>query len=774
MNPRKKQTLLDTFFDFFDKYPREYYAIAFFVLFFLSIVWHTFVYTVKNHDFYTELALNQQVWELEIPVTRWTIYSSPNASMVDWTVFSTSVDLNNIAIDPQIEWDKWKLAIFLSDLLYKEMCYLKDKNDCYNDMLRFLRVLEIPDFVHKKEYIQESILKKLTEKLAKNKITSVRLRESITSEDETKILTWGIVWVYPGSSWLYVNPEELTQVDLFAQKYVELFWWNISDIKHLVRSRDLRYIPIYQKLSLISSDEVEQYIEDERQALGQWVIEKSESIGGFIILNPHAQRIYPERSAWAQIIWFLDNGGVGHYWLEGYFDDVLRWNPGELVSKKDIKWRNIDPVSFGSEDIDALEGIDIQTTIDRNVQIKVEKILEAWVKKYNANKWTVVVLQPKTGKILSLANYPSYDPNNPWEVYDLKKVNYWEYPEPEFDLLWKTVFVEDFERGEKFIYDGSEIYLRLAEREEYVDYEKTKYIYKNDFWAWVYRNDAISSLYEPWSVMKAITVAIGIDTGEIKSYDFYNDIGSVTIDNFTISNVDKKCLWYNTFNHALAYSCNIGMIRIVQKVWKALVHKYFVDFWFAQSTGVTLDGEVSSKIDPYEKWPTSKLLTSSYGLWVSVTPLQMASSYATIANGGVQMKPYIVDTITYNDGRQIVYEPEPLRRVLKESTAETVTDMLVYSVDHGVANNGAVEWYSVAGKTGTAQIAYKWKYETWVASTNWSFAWFAPAEDPQFVILVKLERPRTSQYGWSTSAFIFSEIASELLEYYGIPKKNQN
>jgi stage V sporulation protein D (sporulation-specific penicillin-binding protein) len=773
MNPRKKQNFLDVFFDFFDKYPREYYVVAFFMLFFISIVSHTFVYTVKNHDFYTELAYRQQVWEVEIPVTRGTIYSAPNASMENGTVFSTSVDLNDIAIDPQIEWDKWKLALFLSEILYNEMCYLKDYDDCYSDVLRFKRVLEIEDFVFTKEYIQEIIFKRLVEKISKNKVTSVRVRETLTPEDETTVLTWGITWVYPSSAGLYVNPEELVDSVLFSEKYVELFGWNPEDVQHTVRSRDLRYIPIYQKLSLISSDEVEKHIDDERQALRQWVIDDEESIWGFIILTPHAQRIYPERSVWSQIIWFSDNSWVWHYGLEGYFDNLLRWNPGELVSKKDIKGRNIDPVSFWNDDIDALEGIDIKTTIDRNVQRKVEKILEEWVKKYRANRWTVVVLEPKTGKVLSLANYPSYDANNPWEVYDLKKVNYWEYPEPEFDLLWKSVFVEDFEQGDKFIYDGKEIYLREAKREEYVDYEKTKYIYKNDFGAGVYKNDAISWVYEPWSIMKALTVAIGIDTGEIKAYDFYNDVWSVTIDNFKISNVDKKCLGYNTFTHALAFSCNVWMIRIVQKVWKALMHKYFTDLGFSQTTGITLDGEVSSKIDPYEKWPTSKLLTTSYGLWISVTPLQMASAYATIASGGVYMKPYIVDSITYNDGKQVVYEPEPIRRVLKESTAETVIDMLVYSVDKWVAKNGAVEWYSVAWKTGTAQIAYRGKYEEWVASTNGSFAGFAPAEDPKFVILVKLERPRTSQYGWATSSHIFSEITSELLEYYGIPKKSQ-
>jgi cell division protein FtsI/penicillin-binding protein 2 len=106
MNPRKKRNISDIFFDFFDKYPREYYAIAFFAVFFLSIVWNTFVYTVLNYNFYTELAYNQQVGEVEIPVTRGTLYSSPNSSMQNGTVFSTSVDLNDIAIDPQIEGDK--------------------------------------------------------------------------------------------------------------------------------------------------------------------------------------------------------------------------------------------------------------------------------------------------------------------------------------------------------------------------------------------------------------------------------------------------------------------------------------------------------------------------------------------------------------------------------------------------------------------------------------------------------------------------------------------
>ena len=773
MNPRKKQTPLDRFFDFFDKYPREYFVFGFFLLFFLAIIFETFSYTVINYKYYSTLAENQQVGEVKVPVTRWTVYSSPNASMQSGTVFSTSVDLNDLAIDPQMEWDKGKLALFLTNVLYKEMCYLKTSSDCYNDMLRFLRVLEIPDFKMSEEYIKESILKKVQEKVSKTKVTSIRLQDQLSSEHEKVILWWNIPWVYPSEAGLYVNPEELIQKELFSQYYVNLFGWTQEEILYAVRQRDLRYIPIFQKLSLLGSDEIIQYTDDENQALRQWVLTQEESITWFMILLPHPQRIYPERNVASQIIGFLDNSGRWHYGLEWYFDELLRWNPGEQSSKKDIQGRTIDPISFGEEDIWALEGVDIYTTVDRNIQKIVEEILEEGVKKYNANKGTVVILEPHTGRVLSLANYPSYDPNNPGEVYDLKKVNYGEYPVPETDLLGKSVFVEDVERGDAFYYDGSEIFLREAKREEYLDYSKTKYIYKNNFGAWVYKNDAISSLYEPGSIMKAITVAVGIDTGEIKAHGMYNDVGKLTIDNFTISNVDDECLGYHSFTHALSFSCNVGMIRVVQRVGKALLHKYFIDFGFWEATGITLDGEVFSKIDPYEKWPISKLLTSSYGLWVSVTPIQMAAAYSVIANGGVYMKPYIVDKITFADGKEILYKPQAVRRVLKDATSSTVTEMLIRWVDEWVAKAGAVPGYSVAGKTGTSQIAYKWKYEDGVGSTTASFAGFAPAEDPKFVIVVKLDRPRTNQYGGSTSAFLFSQIAKELLEYYAIPQKSQ-
>lgn len=772
MNRRKKDTLIWKISEIFENYPREYFVIVFFWLFFFAIIWQTFSYTVLNYDYYKKLANAQQVGELEIPVTRWWIYSAQNDSFSDTSTLASSVDLSDLAIDPQIEGDIWKLQWFLTEKLYEQMCHLKAIDDCYDDLQRFLRVLDIGDFVYEEKFIKAKISSRLQLLLSRTKVTSVKLRDAVSADEENQILTWNIAWVYSNENGVYVNPEEITQKELFAQKYIGLFWWKKESILHRIRQRDLRYVPIFSRLSLIISDDIKEYIIGERTSLRQWILEKKDTIWGFIILTPHAQRIYPERKTASQIIWFIDNAGEWHYGLEWYFNEKLRGNPWALVSKKDVKGRAISPSSLGNENIEALEGINVYSTIDRSVQKLAESVLEEGVKKFRANKGTIVVMEPKTGKILSLANYPTFDPNNPGEVYELQRILPGDFQNPATDLLWKNIFVEDIEHGKEFYYDGKKIFLREAKREEYADEWLKKYKYKNDFWAGVYQNDAVSSLYEPGSIMKAITVAIGLDTGEITSSDRYNDsTGQVTIDKFTIANVDKKCLWYHTFWHALNFSCNIGMVRIVQKVGKALMHKYILDFGFWDKTGIQLDGEVYSQIRAYEKWPTSQLLTTSYGLGISMTPLQMASAYSVLANGGIYMKPYIVEKIEYADGNTIQFKPQKIRRVIKDSTSKIVTNMLVDGVENGVAKYGAVEWYRVAGKTGTSQIAYRGGYEYGVASTYGSFAWFAPAEDPRFVIVVKLERPRTSVYGWSTSAHIFSELAWKLLKYYAIPKK---
>lgn len=739
--------------------------VLFFVLFFLTIVKTLFSYTVLNYDYYNWLADSQQIWKVTVPVNRWTIISWWDRQTVLWT----SLHLYDLAVDPQITGDKVKLSNFLVDIVYNESCLNKKDWICKSNILKYLKVLEIEDYKNDEKYIKNLLNDRIVSKLLQTKVTSVMIDKELNLEEINQVKSLNFVWLYPWDKYLYINPEEFDNNEKNIKELSKILWTNEERLKNLTRKRELRYISIANKLSIKSSEYIFNYINDEKDAIDKWILEKEKSISWFFILTPLPSRYYPEWNLASQVIWFVDSWWTWNYWLEWYFNDILKWNNGEIISRKDVNGRIIDPISLNEEDL-IWEWVEIVTTIDRNIQRKVEQVLEEWVKKYRANKWSIIVMDPKTGNILAMANYPTYDLNNFWDVYEIEKVKYSDFPTPSTDLLWFPIYVEDNEIWVKFIYDNKEIFLREATREELWDMALVKYRFKNGYWSWVYKNDIISSVYEPGSVMKTIIVAAWIDTWEINKNSMYQDNWFIEIDNFRISNVAEQCKWYHNFWNALNFSCNVWMIRIAQKLWKVLMYQYLQDFWFDKITWIELQWEVASTIEPWEKWSTAWLFTRSYWLWISVTQLQLASAYNVIANGWIYLKPKIIDKIVYPDWREVVYKTEEERRVIKESTSKIVTSMLHDWTVNWVAKNWVVKWYNLAAKSWTAQIAYKWKYENWAWSTVWTFAGFGPIEDPKFTIIVKLERIRTSMYGWETSWFIFSEIANYLLDYYKIPK----
>ncbi|MDD2566171.1 MAG: penicillin-binding transpeptidase domain-containing protein, partial [Candidatus Gracilibacteria bacterium] len=184
-----------------------------------------------------------------------------------------------------------------------------------------------------------------------------------------------------------------------------------------------------------------------------------------------------------------------------------------------------------------------------------------------------------------------------------------------------------------------------------------------------------------------------------------------------------------------------------------------------------LEGEVFGKIQPYEKWSRAKLFTQAFGQGITATVIQMASAYSLLANGGVYMQPYIVDTITLPNGKVIKNTPTPVRRVIKEDTSKKIIAMLTEGANIGFAKKGGVEGYDMAGKTGTSQIAAKGKYEQdGPGHTITSYGGFGPSSNPKFVMIVKIERPRTAEYSETTSSAMYSQMAKYLLNYYAIPK----
>lgn len=740
-----------------------------FVGFASIIIWMTFKYTVFEYDYYKKLADKQQMITVKNPVSRGTIYSNNTPT---W-VFATSTDLSDLAIDPKEVGSKEKLVTFLGDVIFEELCSKGFDEKCAEDVFEYLKQ-PLPDdtTVITTESIKTRIREDVLRKISKEFVDSVIVKENLSEQEikDTMPLTeWsGSVFSLINGS-LYVDPSRIENPELLTEHIAAILSLSKEEVAYKLSKRIIRYIKILRKMGLATRDMIDTRIQAEKTNIAQGRMVEAESIYHFFILEPRPTRFYPEKNMGGQIIGFVDNEGDGQYGIEGYFNEELKGKEGVSIAKKDISGRTIGSFDLGERKM--VNGTDITLTIDRNIQKEVTKILSNGIKEFRANKWSVVVMDPKTGAVVAMVSYPDFDPNNFGDVYELERVSYNKYPNPGFDLLGVPLFVEDSIKGVPVMVDKNKMSLRSATESEISNRAIPKYKYKNMFGPGVYEVDPVSSLYEPGSVFKAITTAIGIDTGDIKPTDTYTDRWFVEIDNFKISNVSQECIGRHTYTHALDWSCNVGMIDIVQKIGKSLFYKYINDFGFGGKTNITLEWEVYGRIDPYEKWSRAKLFTMAFGQGITATVLQMATAYSVIANGGIYMQPYVVDSLTLADGTVVKNSPTPLRRVIKESTSKKVIAMLTEGAKIGFAKKGSVEGYDVAGKTGTSQIAAKGKYEVGTAGhTITSYGGFAPASNPKFVMIVKIERPRSAVYSETTSSAIFSKIAKYLLNYYGIPK----
>lgn len=281
-----------------------------------------------------------------------------------------------------------------------------------------------------------------------------------------------------------------------------------------------------------------------------------------------------------------------------------------------------------------------------------------------------------------------------------------------------------------------------------------------------FTNSNISSVYEPGSVFKIITMAAGIDAGLISPSTRYTDIGEVQVDDRTIRNSDLLAHGEQTMTQVLEKSLNTGAVFVVQKLGSYLFYKYLKDLGFDASTGVELDGETPANIRPFRSWAEVDLATMSFGQGIAVTPMQLTSAVGAIANQGNLMKPHIVDRILYPSGAVSV-DPQVVKVAFKPQTAQLVSAMMVNVIESGHGGGAGVEGYRIAGKTGTAQIPKGGGYEE--GATIGTFVGFGPVEDPQFVMLTRIDRPANRAYAASTAAPLFGDIANFLLNYWQIP-----
>lgn len=353
----------------------------------------------------------------------------------------------------------------------------------------------------------------------------------------------------------------------------------------------------------------------------------------------------------------------------------------------------------------AEDGSDLVLTIDRNIQFFACEKLKQAVEKNSADGGTVVIMDPKTGAIWAMCSYPDFDPNNYADVPDIN----------------------------------------------------------------IFNNPAIFNQYEPGSIFKAITIAAALDLGKITPTTTYVDEGEVKVDDRTIRNSDLKAHGVQTMTQVLDESLNTGAVFAVSQIGADNFQRYVADFGFGTATGIELDFENNGDIKSLDKKGKIWSATGSFGQGISVTPIQVVSAFGAIANGGKLVKPYIVDEIRKNNGETIKTAPKVLRQVISPRTSTLLGGMLVSVVENGHGKRAGVSGFYVAGKTGTAQIPKKEGGGYEADATIGSFVGFAPVEDPKFVMLTKIDHPRTTIWAESTAAPLFGEIAKFMLNYLKVP-----
>ena len=285
----------------------------------------------------------------------------------------------------------------------------------------------------------------------------------------------------------------------------------------------------------------------------------------------------------------------------------------------------------------------------------------------------------------------------------------------------------------------------------------------------LYKNPLIANTYEPGSTFKVLVMAAALNEGLVSADTRCDDCSQpLTIGKYTIRTWNDEYRPNLSMTDVIVHSDNIGMVFVGQQLGKDNLVKYLDSFGIGQPTDIDLQEETSPKLALKQKWGDIDLATASFGQGIAVTGIQMLTAVSAIANQGQLMKPHIVDQVVGD--KAITIAPKIIRRVISSKTAQQITDMMVAAVDQGEAQWTKLKGYKIAGKTGTAQIPVAGHYDE--EKTVASFVGFAPADNPKFVMLVKLREPQSSPWAAETAAPLWFSIAKDLLLYYNIPPQN--
>lgn len=427
----------------------------------------------------------------------------------------------------------------------------------------------------------------------------------------------------------------------------------------------------------------------------------------YLSVNAKPTRLYPNGVFAPPVIGIVNAERKAAYGVEQYKDAELRGTDGVMDGSSDAL---NDPIPFDlPRNIPPTNGATIVLTIDSAMQHIAEQELLNAIRSSRAESGSIVVMNPKTGAILAMAVYPTADPNR---------------------------YFDPANQG-------------------------------------LYANQTVSAQYEPGSVFKIVTTAAALDAGVITPNSCFEDNGSIYLGGRTIKNHDDLAPGHVCLTDVLRMSLNVETVKIAISLGAERFYQYVRNFGFGALTRIELANEVPGDVKQIGdgRWREIDLGTNAFGQGIAVTPVQMTAAVAAVANQGKLMKPYIIKSIQpANAPQPIETAPQFVRQVIKPETAKTLTKILSNSIIAESTNKAIVPGYSIAGKTGTAQIPIAGSFDPkWTIA---SFAGYLPADDPRFVILVKLDKPQSSEWGSQVASPVFAAVAKQLVIQMGLPPDN--
>ena len=554
-----------------------------------------------------------------------------------------------------------------------------------------------------------------------------------------------------------------TAPEVLDQAYIARGLSRILDVEeetileHLENTAN-RYWEVKKKVDQDVADEVRRFINGEIDDEGNQLTTVDEdgntvliSTGGRptrlqgISLTPDTKRLYPFGSLAGNVIGFVNANNMGAYELEASYDDVLSGSTGLTITPTNV---NGTPLLFsgGEQMFDAENGSSLVLTLDTNVQYALEKGLESMLDKYDAaNGGTGIVMDVNTGGIVAMASYPNYDPGDFSTIYT-------EGLQAELDAALAEI------QQNRSTYETEEAYNQaLANARATIQFKQ-------------WRNKCYQDTYEPGSTFKPITLATALEEGVVNMNTTFTCTGSIHVEGWgkPINCSKRAGHGTQTLKVATGNSCNPAFVTMGLKIGTEAYYRYLKSFGLMETTGIDLPAEAEGIFANEDSFNSNvvSLAAYSFGQTFNVTPLELIRAQAATINGGYLYTPYLVEQVLDDEGNILSqHETTAVRQVISEETSAKVRECLEWVVSDGGGRNGQVTGYRIGGKTGTAD-------KTGTKDVVVSFMCFAPADDPQYIMLLTMDTPSrttgTAVFGGTMVAPVASQIMSEILPLLGV------